>query len=94
MLVIIRYLCFSVPPLSRDTLFRAYAADCLTELGKVVLVGGSIPQWKGSTGPLRDIGWFHNKVHIKKFHAIVDVHSPNSGKVLFIYFSKLFSNFL
>ena len=80
---LIAYLCWSVPPISRDCLLRAYGADCLHEEGKVVLIGSSIDNWDSEI-PFKQEGWFHKRMIIKKFEAIVHVLSPNSGKVLFI----------
>ena len=34
-----------VPPITRDTLFHAYGADCLFENGKILVMGTSIRDW-------------------------------------------------
>ena len=74
-------MCISVPPLSRDTLLRAYAGDCLQEEGKVVIIGSSIDNWENHDIPFKEEGWFHKRMNIKKFQAIVHVLSPTTGKV-------------
>lgn len=56
---LIAYICLSVPPIARDTLLRAYGADCLQEHGKVVVIGRSIDNWKDADVPFLEEGWFH-----------------------------------
>jgi hypothetical protein len=42
---IVAYFGVFVPPLSRDSLIRAYGVDCLQEHGKVLLLGASVDDW-------------------------------------------------
>ena len=37
-----------LPPLSRDALLHAYGVDCLTEEGKIIIIGTSIEDWPDS----------------------------------------------
>jgi len=78
---LIPYICISVPPISRDLLLRAYAADCLQEYGKVVITGTTIDSWKDFEIPFKQTGWLHKRMTINKFQAIFHVLSPNLGKV-------------
>lgn len=81
---IIPYMCISVPPMSRDLLMRAYAADCLEEEGKVVIIGTTIDSWKDFDIPFRSTGWFHKKMVFKTFEVIFQAISPTVGKTIVI----------
>jgi hypothetical protein len=42
---IVAYLSVNLPPITRDALIRAYGVDCMTEEGKILIIGGSIDDW-------------------------------------------------
>jgi len=71
-----------IPPIGRDTLVYAYAADCLHESNKIIISGKSIESWKDT--PLRPTGWFHDRMDIQKFLATIEVTSPISAKTCII----------
>lgn len=66
--------------MTRDTLLKAYAADCLADHGKVVILGKSIDDIPGFEVPFIEIGWFQNRMVIKEFRVTVEILSKQSAR--------------
>lgn len=82
---LVAYLFLGIVPMTRDTLIKAYGADCLTEHNKVVILGHSIPNWespKSSSIPFRQRGWFHDRFELHDFAAIFSILSPSTAKTI------------
>lgn len=60
---------------------NAYGADCLTEHGKLLIIGKSIDSYPEKEVPFRTPGWFHDRMEVKQFRAITEVLTPTSAKV-------------
>ena len=69
---------------------NAYAVDVVQEHNKVLILGESLPEdaedamSRPMTVPWRSIGWFHNRLIVKDFKAIIEITSPTSAKVFTI----------
>lgn len=74
---LIAYLSVWFPPLGRDTVIHAYASDCLLENDTILILGKSIESWPEA--PLKACGWFHDRMDIQRFTAIIHVNSPSSA---------------
>jgi len=79
---LIPYIGLWIPPLSRDALMHAYSANCLLEAGKILLIGKSIEDYEGT--PWVSEGWFHSKMYIREFKAIIEARSPTTAKTIII----------
>ena len=79
---LVAYLNIWFPPIGRDTVIRAYASDCLVEHDKILILGRSIDTW--GDAPLKPCGWFHDRMDIQKFQAVIDVTSPVSAKTIIL----------
>lgn len=83
-----RYICVGLPFFSRDFLMNAYAVDVVQEHNKVLILGESLPEDaedamnRANTVPWRAVGWFHNRLIVKDFKAIIEITSPTSAKVI------------
>lgn len=74
---LIAYLSVWFPPIGRDTVIHAYAADCLNEHDTILILGKSVETWPGA--PLKECGWFHDRMDVQKFTAIIHVSAPDSA---------------
>lgn len=79
---VIAYIQIWIPPLGRDSVLYAYAADCLKESNKIIISGKSIDAWEGA--PLRQRGWFTDRMNVMKFLAIIDVTNATSANTSII----------
>ncbi len=86
--------------IARDTVIHAYACDLLEEEGKLILIGKSvnekIDEFKEKYGnaaaaentfketPLKPVSWFHNRLNILDFKAIMEPISSTSVKTTII----------
>ena len=67
---------------------NAYAVDVVQEHNKVLILGESLPEDaeavmnRAMTVPWRSVGWFHNRLIVKDFKAIIEMTSPTSAKVI------------
>lgn len=67
---------------------NAYAVDVVQEHNKVLILGESLPEDaeaamnRAMTVPWRSVGWFHNRLIVKDFKAIIEITSPTSAKVI------------
>lgn len=78
---LIPYINIGIPGMSRDFALNAYGADCLIENGKILILGKSIEEYEAKPLPFKAAGWFHNRMKVKVFSAIVEVLTPTSAKV-------------
>eukprot|EP01039_Chlorochromonas_danica_P001567 gene1567-1712_t len=81
---LIPYVYICVPPLGRDFVMNAYGADCLTEHGKLLIIGKSIDNYPEKEVPFRTPGWFHDRMEVKQFRAITEVLTPTSAKTVIV----------
>ena len=67
---------------------NAYAVDVVQEHNKVLILGESLPEDaeaamnRAMTVPWRSVGWFHDRLIVKDFKAIIEITSPTSAKVI------------
>eukprot|EP01041_Mallomonas_annulata_P007529 gene7529-15418_t len=73
-----------MPMLSREAAVRFNGVDCLNEQGTVIFLGESVDQWVSPAIPWKPTGWFHDRMIISEFKAIVRVESPSSAKIIVI----------
>ena len=69
---------------------NAYAVDVVQDHNKVLILGESLSEdaeeamSRAMIVPWRSIGWFHNRLIVKDFKAIIEITSPTSAKVITI----------
>ncbi len=96
---LLAYLNISLPMvIARDTVIHAYACDLLEEEGKLILIGKSVhekmDEFKEKYNkfadntfketPLKPITWFHNRLNVLDFKAIMEPITPTSVKTTII----------
>lgn len=83
---LIGYVDIFIPPLSRDFLIEAYGADCMMETSQIIIIGKSIDKYDGAASevPLKKEGWFHKRLLVKSFKAIVTILSPTEAQTKII----------
>lgn len=99
---VVGYVHISVPPMSRDFIIQAYGADCLLEHGKIIILGRSIDQYEGGVEvPLLTEGWFHKRLILNSFKAVITIISPTEARTKIIcnidpriYLPQLMINFI
>lgn len=70
--------------MSRDFCLHTFAADCLQEHGKLVIIGKSVETFEDVELPLKSTGWFHKRMTVKEFKVLVDVKTPTEAKTIII----------
>jgi len=65
----------------RDALIHVFAADCLEENGKIVILGQSIDQWNGDNVGFSGGNFFSNRLHINHMTSVINIESPDTAKV-------------
>ena len=79
---VVAYISLFIPPISRDTIMYAYAADCLQEANQIIISGVSIDSWKDF--PMKPTGWLYDRMDVQKFLATIVVTGTNSAKTCII----------
>jgi glutathione peroxidase-family protein len=82
---LVPYIWLSSPMLGRDFAFRAYAADCTMEHGRIIIVGQSIDEYEAKPIPWKPKGWTQNRMYIKELKNMITILSPTSAKVTFYF---------
>lgn len=79
---LVAYISLFIPPIGRDTIIYAWAADCLREASKIIISGKSVPSWpNGATKPT---GWFQDTMDVKTFLAVIDVTNSTSARTTIV----------
>jgi cell division protein FtsL len=84
---LVPYIWLSSPMLGRDFAFRAYAADCTMEHGRIIIVGQSIDEYEAKPIPWKPKGWTQNRMYIKELKNMITILSPTSAKVILSWFA-------
>lgn len=70
-----------MPLMGRDFAFKAYAADCMNEHGRIIISGKYIEEYPEKPIPFKKSGWLQDKMRIIELKNIINVINPKSAQV-------------
>mmetsp|Transcript_26097 Transcript_26097/g.28462 ORF Transcript_26097/g.28462 Transcript_26097/m.28462 type:complete len:217 (-) Transcript_26097:152-802(-) len=81
---LIPYVWLAMPLMGRDFAFKAYAADCMNEHGRIIISGKYIEEYPEKPIPFKKSGWLQDKMRIIELKNIINVINPKSAQNIFI----------